>query len=339
MNPGDLSAGVTVVGAGGIGCALGHALRAGGVAVIFVETDVEKLEWGHHNGVVVDGKPPQPAQFIHLDQWSPSAHDLVLLCTKCYDNAAVLERLPEPVELVPVQNGFDPLLFDRVQVEGIASFVTECIPGRTHTRITRPGDLHIGYREAAGARATPDRVASLIDVLDEHGSFTVRRVHEVLPYKYTKLMYNAAISPLASMAGLDNGELLTMAKARGLFFALIRENYRILRGANAPLERIGPFHPDTVYRLLQVPLLARLLAFPFSRSLRGTYCSMAGDLPDGPTELDNYNGHLLELAGDGDFPLNREVYALVRRMEEEHVVPDLSFLDELLAAGIPNPPP
>jgi hypothetical protein len=24
---------------------------------------------------------------------------------------------------------------------------------------------------------------------------------------------------------------------------------------------------------------------------------MAGDLPIGPTELDNYNGHLLELAG------------------------------------------
>ena len=84
-------------------------------------------------------------------------------------------------------------------------------------------------------------------------------------------------------------------------------------------------------RLLCLPLVARLLAIRFSRTLRGTYCSMAGDLPNGPTELDNYNGHLLDLAGDVAYPLNREVYKLVRHVEREGFAPELRWLDELLA--------
>jgi 2-dehydropantoate 2-reductase len=195
---------ITIVGAGGIGCALGHALRTGGVDVIFVETDTAKLEWGFRNGLSVDQQPPLSATFVHFNKWHPSSHDLILLCTKCYDNRAVLERVPSSVALIPIQNGFDAELAERVTVEGIASFVTECIPGRTHTRITRPGELHIGFSGAANGRLLPPRTEALIGLLERHGSFTVVRVPEVLPYKYTKLMYNAAISPIAAVAGFDD---------------------------------------------------------------------------------------------------------------------------------------
>jgi 2-dehydropantoate 2-reductase len=335
---GDDATSVTVVGAGGIGCALGHALCAGGIDVTVVENDTSKLAWGRRNGIAVDQRPPQQAAFVHFEDWQPSSDDLVFICTKCYDNRAVLERVPISAELVPVQNGFDAELARRVEVEGIASFVTECTPGRTHTRITRPGDLHIGFSGAANGRALSTRVEALVDVLEGHGCFTVRRVPEILPYKYTKLMYNAAISPIAAVAGLDNGQLLTITIARKLFFGLLRENYRILRGARASLERIGPFHPDTVDRLLRLPLVARFMAIPFARTLRGTYCSMAGDLPNGPTELDNYNGHLLDLAGDLDVPLNREVYALVRRVEEQGLDPGLRRLEELFEVAGDVPP-
>jgi hypothetical protein len=46
-------------------------------------------------------------------------------------------------------------------------------------------------------------------------------------------MYNGAISPLAAVAGLDNGQLLTMGKARGGFFEILGENYGILNGTAA----------------------------------------------------------------------------------------------------------
>jgi 2-dehydropantoate 2-reductase len=56
---------------------------------------------------------------------------------------------------------------------------------------------------------------------------------------------------------------------------------------------------------------------------------MFGDLPAGRTEIDYYNGHLIELAGDGPCPLNRRVYTLVKRMERERLAPHFAMLEEL----------
>jgi 2-dehydropantoate 2-reductase len=329
-----LASPVHVVGAGGIGCAVGYALTAAGVPVTFVEADEEKLARGRENGVALLGKPPLRARFIAFAEWQPDEASLVLLCTKCYDNAKVLQRLPARVLLLPIQNGFDATLDARDHpLEGIASFVSECLPGQPTTRITRRGDLHLGFRRTEagndpGATAVLDW---LVLVLRQHSlGFRVRRVTDVVPFKYTKLMYNAAISPLAAAAGLDNGDLLRLSLARTLFFALLRENHTILRNAGMPLGKVGPLHPDTVARILRRPWLARALAWVFYPSLRGTYCSMSGDLPRGRTEIDNYTGHLLDCAGTTPCPLNRRVYALVKRLERERATPRREWLNELL---------
>jgi 2-dehydropantoate 2-reductase len=323
---------VSVVGTGGIGCALGHALRAGGVDVTFVEADEQKVDWGRRHGVGLDGRPSLPAEFVQFADWRPQPDGIILLCTKCYDNKTVLSRLPSATEVIPVQNGFDRDLVERSRIEGIASFVSECHAHQARTRITRPGSLHVGYSGTGNQRSLPENVDRLIGVLEQHGSFDVKRVPDVLPYKYAKLMYNAAISPLAAVAGLDNSQLLTIKKARKLFFGLLRENYGILKAAGVPLGVVGPFHPDTVDRILRLPVIARLMARPFSRSLRNTYCSMSGDIPTGHTEIDYFNGHLIELAGDRDIPLNRLAYNLVKHMERERATPASSWLDELVNA-------
>ena len=318
-----------IVGAGGIGCALGHALCLGGADVTFVDSDAQKIDWGRRHGVGLDGRPTQSAEFVHFADWQPQPDGLILLCTKCYDNRTVLDRLPSTTDVIPVQNGFDRDLIERCSIEGISSFVSECHDHEPRTRITRPGSLHVGYCRAGNQGPLPDSVDRLIGVLEQHGSFDVKRVPDVLPYKYAKLMYNAAISPLAAAAGLDNGELLTYRAARPLFFALLRENYGILKGARVTLGKVGPFHPDTVDRILSWPLVARTMAWPFSRSLRNTYCSMSGDIEKGRTEIDNFNGHLIELAGDRDCEMNRAVYALVKRMETDRLAPALHRLDEI----------
>jgi 2-dehydropantoate 2-reductase len=342
---------VSIIGAGGIGCAVGYVLRAAGVDVTFVEADAGKIAWGRQHGVQVDHRPALPAVFLHFDEWQPLAGALVVLCTKCYDNATVLSRLPAQCHLIPIQNGFDPLLDAQGHaLEGIASFVSECLPQRTHTRITRRGRLHLGLRrtrpgqstEAMARRVgTTDQMARRVGATDQRlcawlgetlgaaGLFAVEAVPNVLPYKYTKLMYNAAISPLAAAAGLDNGQLLGVPGARRLFFALLKENYAILCRAGIALARIGPFHPDTVQRILRCGLLATGMAWAFYPTLRGSYCSMAGDLPRGRTEIEYFNGHLLELAGTGPCPLNRAVYDLVKRLEQNPTLPNPRVLDEL----------
>jgi hypothetical protein len=162
---------------------------------------------------------------------------------------------------------------------------------------------------------------SFLEALAGAGLFPVERVKDVRPYKAAKLMYNAAISPLAAAAGVDNGELLTDRLAKRLFFALLRENHSILRHARVPLARIGPFHPDTVSRILRTPGLASLMAVFFRPSLRGTYCSMSPDIATGRTEIDAYNGHLIRLAGQFPCPLNRAAFALIERMVRERLSP------------------
>jgi 2-dehydropantoate 2-reductase len=54
----------------------------------------------------------------------------------------------------------------------------------------------------------------------------------------------------------------------------------------------------------------------FEPSLRGTYCSMAGEIQKGRTEIANYNGQLIRLAEHAGTPcpLNRAVFDLVVRM-------------------------
>jgi 2-dehydropantoate 2-reductase len=322
----DLRSSVFVVGAGGIGCAVGYALIAAGMPITFVEADPDKILWGRNHGVQIDRRKPLPALFIPFEEWAPPAGATVLLCTKCYDNAPVLARLPTPTTLIPIQNGFDPLIEDRINdLEGIASFISECEPQRTRARITRQGCLHIGYRK--GSEAPPSH--EIVTRLRRAGLFRVAPVPCILPFKYTKLMYNAAISPLAAAAGLDNGQLLTVPKARRLFFQLLRENYDILHEAGVDLGKIGPFHPDTVARILRHSTMARMLAWAFYPTLRKTYCSMSGDLPKGQTEIDYYNRHLIDLAGNRPCPLNRRVYDLVKRMERERIRPQTRMLDEL----------
>ncbi len=332
---------VYVVGAGGIGCAVGYALCIAGVPVTFVDADPEKVRWGQVHGVRVDRQPAQTAQFQHFADWSPPANATVLLCTKCYDNAAVLSRLPAPVTLIPIQNGFDRSLAAGGGLEGIASFVSECLPHRTHTRITRGGRLHLGPRPqpSLALRASSEVLLSLAQSLQRSALFEVKVVADILPYKYTKLMYNAAISPLAAAAGLDNGQLLSVPKARRLFFDLLHENYAILRDAGVPLGKVGPFHPATVERILRRRVVANALAWVFYPTLRRTYCSMSGDLPAGRTEIDYYNRHLIELAGDRPCPLNRRVYDLVKRMEQERTPPGVGLLDTLAAPPSPYPLP
>jgi len=174
----------------------------------------------------------------------------------------------------------------------------------------------------------------VIDRLAGTQIFRLVEVPVIDPFKHAKLMYNAAISPLAAMAGIDNGTLLSISAARRLFFALLEENYRILYEAGIALGRIGPFRPATVAWILRRRWLADALARAFEPSLRGTYCSMAGEIQKGRTEIDHYNGYLIRLAHQNGTPctLNQAVYDLVVRLTAERARPTPMAWRRLAAA-------
>ena len=322
---------VHILGVGGIGAALGWALAQGGYSVVLVDSHPGKIVQGRKNGITVVGLETQYIPIVAFDDWVPPDEGFILLCTKTYDNPAVLALLPDDAFLVPIQNGFDPELEQRDHAcEGIASFVSECQRDLPVTRITRPGSLHIGARRSITADEQAEIMALAI-ALGKAQLFPVELVPDIRPYKATKLMYNAAISPLAAMAGVDNGELLTGQLAKKLFFALLLENYAILQHAKIPLARIGPFHPDTVSLILRTPWLPELMAMFFRPSLRGTYCSMAPDIhaEQARTEIDAYTGHLIRLAGKFSCPLNRATFALIEKITSDGLKPQYQHLQDL----------
>jgi 2-dehydropantoate 2-reductase len=320
-----------ILGAGGIGIATAACLVRAGWAVTMVDANAAKVASGRSEGMVLDDQPPIRVDFVDFDSWSAPADATILLCTKTFDNAAVLARLRHDQAVVPVQNGFEPELERREHPsEAIASFVSACPADRPVARITRPGSLHIGARRAVSA-AEAGRIAELAGALRAGNLFAVEHVEDVRPFKATKLMYNAAISPLAASAGVDNAGLLSDPLAQRLFFALLRENYSILHGIGQRLEKIGPFHPTTVMRILSTPGLPGIMGVFFRPSLRGTYCSMSPDMGSGRTEVDAYNGHLVRIAGAVPCPMNRAVIALVDRISKERSAPSPLHLRQLAA--------
>jgi 2-dehydropantoate 2-reductase len=320
---------VDVIGAGGIGVALGGALARAGWNVTMVDINEAKLEAGRRYGIEVNGVKESNLRFMSFAEWTPADRAILLLCTKTYDNPVVMAQIPLRHLLVPIQNGFDPVLNElNHPFEGIASFVSQCEANRPSTRITRMGELYLGGRRRL---ATHERnvLENLAAGFRRGGWNQVTTVALIGAYKSTKLMYNAAISPLAAVAGIDNEELLGDPLAQRLFFALLRENYAILRRSGARLARIGPFHPAVVDRILSVPGLARILAHLFRPGLRGTYCSMAPDMGTGRTEIAAYNGYLKRLARGVACPINTAVLNLMNTMIEQKRSPSREILAEL----------
>ena len=317
---------VQIVGAGGIGVFLGWFLARAGWDVNMIETKAAKLAVGRREGIRLNGESGQKVRFEAFDDWTPPEGALVLLCVKTYDNSPVLARISERGLLLPVQNGFDPQLENSTHpFEGIAAFVSECERDRPAARITRPGKLYLGGRR----RLRPDEGSALQELasaIQKGGWRDVQIVESIDSYKSSKLMYNAAISPLAAAAGIDNGELLRDPVAQRLFFALLRENYSILRRSGIKLARIGPFHPRVVNIILSIPGVAKTFAHFFRPSLSGTYCSMAADIESGRTEIAAYNGYLQHLSNGADCPINAAVIRMLETMKEKCLKPSHDLL-------------
>jgi 2-dehydropantoate 2-reductase len=317
---------IHIIGAGGIGVALGFSLARNGCDVNMIESQADKVAYGNKNGLIVEGYDAIKVPFISFENWAATNDALTLLCTKTFDNTNVLKKIVNKQKIIPVQNGYDISLDNNSHFgEGIASFVSECERDRPVTRITRDGEFHLGPRRAVN-QDEKGVLLELSSMLSDNPLFKVELVDDVLPYKATKLMYNAAISPLAASAGVDNATLLSDALAKRYFFKLILENYAILKNAKKPMATIGPFHPDTVSKILKTPGLPEIMAIFFKPSLRGTYCSMAPDMGSAHTEINAYNGYLVELAGDVPCPYNRAAVKMVNTITEQRLSPDYSHL-------------
>lgn len=319
-----------VIGAGGIGLAIATSLYKAGKKVLLIENDPEKIAFCKSHGAIIDNQS-FPINIEAFENWAPCPDVVNILCVKCYNNNEILKKTTAQTFLLPIQNGFDELLTSRPLIgEGIASFISECAPKKTLANITRSGKLHLGPTQPWANMPFLFELKTLL----VQGGIDSLLVRWSLPYKNTKLMYNAAISPLTSAGGLENSALLKPGKLRNLFFQFLLENHAILTASNQPLGTIGPFHPDKVAWLLNHKWLGESMAPFFRPSLKKTYCSMFHDVIGGATEIENYNGYLSRLAkiSKSPSPLNDIALKVIKQMASERSVGNAHWLKTILDA-------
>jgi 2-dehydropantoate 2-reductase len=80
-------------------------LARGGWNVTMVYINEAKLEAGRRDGIEVNGVKESNLRFTSFAEWTPAERTILLVCTKTYDNPAVLARIALRHLLVPIQNG------------------------------------------------------------------------------------------------------------------------------------------------------------------------------------------------------------------------------------------
>jgi len=229
--------------------------------------------------------------------------ELVIVATKSYDTAAAMRSLRPfagTALFLTLQNGLD-------NADLIARDAKRVIAGTTAHGVTflGPGEIrHAGVGDTtigAWAGVNEAAVVRVRDLLEEAGIRT-RITADARSELWSKLVVNAAINPLAALAGVPNGRLVADPNLRRLLEDVARETAAVARAAGARVD------PDDLVR--RTRLVARRTA--------SNRASMLQDLDRArPTEIDAITGAVLREAErtGRDAPLNRALFALVKARE------------------------
>jgi len=230
--------------------------------------------------------------------------DLVILATKAYSAApaaAAIGRWIGRAPILVVQNGL-----------GVAAEVGGALPETTvlvgviyqAANVEREGEVrhvanlvtHVGCEERSAAALARDVVA----LLDAAG-LPASAEEDIRPHVWGKLLVNAAINPVAALAGVTNGRVAERPTLRAMAEAIAEEGEAAARAEGVALP-----YPSAAEAAIRT-----------ARDTADNRCSMLQDLEAGrPTEIEYLNGAIVR-AAEGralETPVNRAIAALVRQV-------------------------
>lgn len=295
---------ILVFGAGAMGSLIGGLLSVHNDVVLVGRQD--HIDAIRKHGLRISGKTVRlvhPRVATHI---TSSLHpDLVLLSTKAYDTAeamAPLRRFARSSVFLTLQNGLDnPDIIARTAERVIAGTVSHGVT------LLGPGEIrHAGIGETIigpWKGVTQADVVRVRDLIDEAGLRT-KVTDDVRSELWGKVIVNAAINPLAALAGVPNGRLVQDRNLARLLDDVGREALAVAHTAGARLD------PDDVLRRTR----------HIARRTAANRSSMLQDLDVGRlTEVDSISGALAAL-GEKDgipMPATRRAVDRVHRREAE----------------------
>ncbi|HYD36474.1 MAG TPA: 2-dehydropantoate 2-reductase [Allosphingosinicella sp.] len=313
---------VAIFGAGSIGCFIGGAWAAAGIAVTFVgrerigrEIEEHGLTLTDYSGWRVRLAPGQvdfstrPAALVGAD--------IIALCVKSTGTAAAAREIARHARkgalVVSFQNGVSNVdalrsAFGK-RFEAAAGTVPYNVAALGHGRFHKGVAGELLAEDVPPLRALAERIGE--------GPARLRLSADMAAVAWGKLLINLN-NAVNALSGRTLLEQLRERDYRRVVAASIVEALDLLEAAGIEPAKIGPVPPKLLPHVIASPDLVFNLFLKIQKIDARARSSMADDLRAGrPTEIDYLNGEVVKLARKlgRSAPVNEAIVSLIRQAE------------------------
>jgi 2-dehydropantoate 2-reductase len=314
---------IAVLGAGSVGCFVGGAWAAAGLAVALIGRERLRADIGEHGLTLTDFTgwrahlAPGEVRFMVKPDALAEA-DLILLCVKSNDTEKAAKQIGrhgrKGAIVVSLQNGVSNVETLRKAIGRRFEIAQGMVPfniawlghGRFHKGVA--GDLVV--QDLPATRAFAGAVGG------GPARLTLAENMEAIAWGKLLINLNNAVNALSGLPLLDQ---LRKRDYRRVVAAAMIEALDLLKAAGIAPAKIGPVPPSLLPHVLGAPdFLFNSLFLRAQRIDSRARSSMADDLAARrPTEIDHLNGEVVRLAErlGREAPVNAAITALVHQAE------------------------
>jgi len=355
----DKATQIGFVGAGAAGSFVGGMLSNRGATVTLIDAWPDHIAAIKERGLRVSGTNgdfvarPQALHVNEVHKLARSPLDIAFISAKAYDSewtaALIKDYLRPDAVVVSLQNGFNEarigrILGSKLVLGCIASTLGAEILGAGHvTRANLPGGrdytvFRIGAPDG-GHAAQVTRIVSLMNEVD-----TTAPTENLYGERWSKLVANAMVNPLAAITGLRDRAMSADPEVRDLSMRLAIEGVSVGKAAGYSLVPILGIPPERWHAATNGEGLADIDAgirrFA-DRATDQTRSSTPLDIELGRrTELDFFNGLIIARGCDLGIPtpVNIAAMEVIRMIEKGELTPSRSNLHLLQQRLRPQSP-
>ena len=338
------------VGAGAMGSFVGGMLAKAGHDVTLVDGWPEHVSRIKAQGLVITdtrGRTEVDVAALHIHEVQrliATPLDVGFIAAKAYDSewaaALVKDYLVPGAPVVSLQNGFNEERISKI-LDGQP--VVGCVASTLGAEIVGPGHVSRAYAPGGDAYAVfrvgevdgrlTDRVRRLVDLMNEVD--TTKPTTNLLGERWSKLVANAMINPLAAITGLRDRQMSMNPAVRRLSMGLAIEAVRVGRALGYSLVPVFGIDAERWIAAgegRQRDEIDRELSRMAERATDQGRSSTPLDIELGRrTELDFFNG--LVIAKGRAFgiptPLNESVLDLIKLIERGELKPAVANIERL----------
>jgi len=331
---------ILMVGAGAIGGSTAAFIALAGYDITIVANREEVAEQLRTKGLNISGVLGTHEVIMKAVAKIPELKglfDIVFIATKAYDMPKVARKLLPFIHdkslVVAMQNGI--CTDDLAAIVG-SNRTIGCVIGYGASMIERGSLLVTSYGEFIIGGIDKDHKPHLSTIQEIlNNVFPTQISDHIFEELYSKLIINSCITSLGAVCGLKLGKMLKIKKARAIFMGIIKEAMNVAKGLkiNVPpyagkLNYYKLIDDKTAWSRFKANLIITVVGHKYRHLKSSSLQSLErGQL----TEIDYFNGYIVRKADEIgiDVPINRQLVAMIKKIEAKQLPIQLSNLDDV----------